>query len=178
MVSMVAKTTSRDPAAHHIALKRVYEPASKNDGMRILVDRLWPRGLSADKAKIDLWLRDIAPSDDLRKWFGHDPDNWPLFRKWYRQELSRRPDLLQPIKEALEHGNVTLLFAAKDEARNNVVVLKERLEQGLKARERAKGRSRKAGTSKAEASKAEASKAGTSKASRGKRGARHARGRN
>jgi uncharacterized protein YeaO (DUF488 family) len=181
MMAATARRAAKPAVPGRIALKRVYLPADKRDGTRILVDRLWPRGLKTDKAKVDLWLRDIAPSDDLRKWFGHDPDNWPLFRKWYRQELSRRPDLLQPIKEALEHGNVTLLFAAKDEARNNAVVLKERLEQGLKARERAKGRSRKAGTSKAEASKAEASKAeaskaeaskaGTSKASRGKRGA-------
>jgi uncharacterized protein YeaO (DUF488 family) len=129
-------------AAGHVALKRVYEPAARDDGTRILVDRLWPRGLSTDKANIDLWLRDIAPSDELRKWFGHDPDNWPLFRKWYRQELSRRPDLLDPIKDALKQGNVTLLFAAKDEARNNAVVLKERLDKGLEASARAKARTK------------------------------------
>ena len=143
-------------AAGRIVLKRVYEPAGKDDGTRILVDRLWPRGLSTDKARIDLWLRDIAPSDDLRKWFGHDPDNWPLFRKWYRAEISRNPDLLQPIRDALAHGNVTLLFAAKDEERNNAVVLKERLEQGLKASARAQAgkRARKMAGAKSGASPA------------------------
>jgi uncharacterized protein YeaO (DUF488 family) len=127
-----------------ISLKRVYEPAARDDGTRILVDRLWPRGVSTEKAHVDLWLRDIAPSDDLRKWFGHDADKWPQFRKWYRGEISRRPDLLEPIKDALARGDVTLLYAAKDEAHNNAVVLKDRLERGLKASARARGRSKAA----------------------------------
>jgi uncharacterized protein YeaO (DUF488 family) len=153
---MVAKTNRS--ASGHIALKRVYEPAGKDDGTRILVDRLWPRGVSTDKAKVDLWLRDIAPSDDLRKWYGHDVDKWPQFRKWYRTEISRNPDLLDPIRDALAKGDVTLLFAAKDEAHNNAVVLKERLERGLKAsaraRERTKARpkARKASATRARAS--------------------------
>ncbi|MGE5537208.1 MAG: DUF488 domain-containing protein [Gemmatimonas sp.] len=144
-----SKRTSAAGRTGRIALKRVYEPAGKDDGTRILVDRLWPRGLKTEKAKIDLWLRDIAPTDELRKWFHHDPDNWPQFRKWYRQEIGRRPDLLQPIKEALEHGDVTLLYAAKDEARNNAVVLKERLEKGLEASARAKARKKAAAASSA-----------------------------
>lgn len=116
---------ARKPAAKaSIALKRVYERPEKSDGTRILVDRLWPRGLSTEKAGIDLWLRDIAPSDNLRKWFGHEAERWPEFVKRYRAELKGRSAELQPIRDAMRKGPVTLLFAARDEAHNNAVALK------------------------------------------------------
>jgi uncharacterized protein YeaO (DUF488 family) len=121
-----------------IALKRIYDKPDTGDGVRILVDRLWPRGLSTDKAAIDLWLRDIAPSDDLRKWFGHEPERWPAFIKRYRAELKGRSADLQPIRDAMKKGPVTLLFAAKDEIHNNAMVIKEMIE----TRARAKARTR------------------------------------
>jgi uncharacterized protein YeaO (DUF488 family) len=120
-----ATTHAGDGASVPIALKRIYEPVAKDDGARILVDRLWPRGLATAKARLDLWLRDIAPSDELRHWFGHDPKRWPEFKRRYRAELKGRSDELKPIRDALGKGKVTLLFAAKDEAHNNAVVLKE-----------------------------------------------------
>jgi uncharacterized protein YeaO (DUF488 family) len=121
-----------------IAVKRVYRPVEKTDGARILVDRLWPRGVSTDAARLDLWLRDIAPSEELRRWFGHDPKRWKDFTLRYRRELKGRSAELQPIRDALKKGNVTLLFAAKDEEHNNAVALKELIEQ----RERAAARRR------------------------------------
>jgi uncharacterized protein YeaO (DUF488 family) len=109
-----------------INIKRAYEVAEKTDGYRILVDRLWPRSIPKEKAKIDLWLKDIAPSDGLRKWFGHDPERWPEFKTKYRAELESRGELLQEIKQ-LESENraITLVYAAKDEAHNDAVVLKD-----------------------------------------------------
>jgi len=112
-----------------IQIKRVYEQPSVADGRRILVDRLWPRGVSRESAKIDEWLPEIAPSGGLRKWFGHDPDRWEEFRRRYRQELSGGSELLGRLRGESRNGMVTLLFAAKDEARNNAVVLKEMLDQ-------------------------------------------------
>lgn len=124
-----AKSASRKRAIPgvRIALKRVYDKPDKSDGTRILVDRLWPRGLSTDKAAIDLWQRDIAPSNDLRKWFGHEVERWPEFIKRYRAELKGRSAELQPIRDAMKKGKVTLLFAAKDEVHNNAVALKNML---------------------------------------------------
>jgi uncharacterized protein YeaO (DUF488 family) len=119
-----------------IALKRVYEAPAKGDGIRILVDRLWPRGVSKEKARLDLWLRDIAPSDDLRGWFAHDPKRWSEFKRRYRAELKGRSAELQPIRDALRKGNVTFLFAAHDEEHNNAAALKETIER----RERAAAR--------------------------------------
>ena len=116
-----------------IALKRVYEAPAKSDGSRILVDRLWPRGLSKDKAQLDLWLRDIAPSDELRGWFAHDPKRWTEFQRRYRAELKGRSDELQPIRDALKKGKVTFLFAAHDEAHNNAVALKGIIERRERA---------------------------------------------
>lgn len=109
--------------------KRVYEPYSKDDGIRILVDRLWPRGLSKDKAKVDLWLRDIAPSTKLRKWFSHDPEKWNDFKKLYFQELRKKRALIKIIRDYLKKGVVTLVYGAKDEKHNNAVALKEYLEK-------------------------------------------------
>jgi len=109
-----------------IKVKRVYEPASGVDGFRILVDRLWPRALSRDKAQADLWLKEISPSHKLRKWYAHDPQRWQGFKKEYRKELTAKKELVRQIKRAeKENGVVTLLFAAKDAKRNNAVLLKE-----------------------------------------------------
>ena len=107
-----------------IKIKRVYTEASKEDGFRILVDRLWPRGMTKDKAKVDLWLKDIGPSDDLRKWFSHDPKKWQGFKKRYQTELRKKQELLRKIKRAeKENGTVTILYSAKDEEHNQAVAL-------------------------------------------------------
>ncbi len=110
-----------------IKIKRIYEPAEKNDGYRILADRLWPRGLSKKEAKLDLWLKDIAPSNELRKWYSHDPRKWPEFKKRYSKELKDKKNQIKLIPKS---KNVTLLYGAKDEEHNNAVVLKEFLESG------------------------------------------------
>jgi uncharacterized protein YeaO (DUF488 family) len=107
-----------------IVAKRIYVPASEADGYRVLVDRLWPRGMSKERARIDLWLRDIAPSTELRRWFGHDVERWQAFVERYEAELESHPELLDRLIE-LEgsHGAVTLLYAARDEAHNEAQVL-------------------------------------------------------
>ena len=107
-----------------IRMKRVYDQASKEDGFRILVDRLWPRGMSKDKVKVDLWLKEVAPSDDLRKWFSHDPKKWQEFKKRYEKELKDKQELLRKMKQAeKEKGTVTILYSAKDEEHNQAVAL-------------------------------------------------------
>jgi uncharacterized protein YeaO (DUF488 family) len=112
----------------NVKIKRVYEPSKASDGTRILVDRLWPRGLSKRKAAIDEWIREVAPSTTLRKWFGHDPERWPQFRTRYRAELKRNPAALKRLRAlARERRPVTLVYAAHDEAHNNAVVLKSLL---------------------------------------------------
>jgi uncharacterized protein YeaO (DUF488 family) len=109
---------------HHVLrLKRAYEPASSTDGRRILVDRLWPRGLSRKKAAIDEWVKDVAPSAALRKWFGHDPAKWPEFRRRYRHELTAHPDIVRAIASLASRRRVTLVFSARDELHNDAVVL-------------------------------------------------------
>jgi uncharacterized protein YeaO (DUF488 family) len=108
-----------------IKIKRVYEKPDKEDGIRILVDRLWPRGLTKEKASINLWLKDIAPSTELRKWFGHDPSKWDEFRKRYYQELKNNIEQISLLKEQMKKGTVTLVYGAKDEAHNEAFVLKE-----------------------------------------------------
>jgi uncharacterized protein YeaO (DUF488 family) len=113
-----------------IKLKRAYEPASKDDGLRILVERLWPRGMSKQKAKIDLWLKDLAPSTELRKWYGHDPARWLQFRKRYGAELKCKGDVLALLRYVTEERTFTFVYAASDEERNSAVVLKELLERG------------------------------------------------
>jgi uncharacterized protein YeaO (DUF488 family) len=110
-----------------IQLKRVYEAPSKSDGTRILVDRLWPRGLTKEKAHVDLWLKEVAPSNDLRKWFAHDPDKWREFRARYMAELKRNPTQFALLKQAVVRGPATLLYAAKDTEHNEAVVLQELL---------------------------------------------------
>ncbi|MCM2359185.1 MAG: DUF488 domain-containing protein [Geobacteraceae bacterium] len=111
-----------------VKLKRIYDPPAPGDGRRVLVDRLWPRGISKDEARLDEWLRELAPSDGLRKWFGHDPGRWEEFRSRYREELKAQGELLERLRNESEKGTVTLLFAAKDAERNNAVVLKEMLD--------------------------------------------------
>lgn len=111
-----------------IQVKRIYLPANTTDGERFLVDRLWPRGISKVKAKLAGWLKDLAPSDELRNWFGHDPKKWGEFEKRYRKELVANRGALKPLLEAVKKGSVTLLFAAKDEQHNNAVALKKYLE--------------------------------------------------
>ena len=112
-----------------LKLKRVYDPCAKADGMRVLVDRLWPRGMKKEEAGVDLWLKEIAPSDALRKWFSHDPDKWQEFKKRYKKELEDGQDVIEDLKKAAQKETVTLLYAAKDTERNNAVVLKEIIEE-------------------------------------------------
>jgi uncharacterized protein YeaO (DUF488 family) len=112
-----------------IRIRRIYGPPAADDGRRVLVDRLWPRGLSREHAHIDEWLKEIAPSDGLRKWFGHDPVRWVEFRHRYREELKGHGGILERLRTEGKKGTVTLLFAAKDEEHNNAVALKELLDQ-------------------------------------------------
>jgi uncharacterized protein YeaO (DUF488 family) len=121
----------QSPDAMAIAIKRVYEPASRSDGARVLVDRLWPRGVSKAKASLDEWLRDLAPSDELRRWYHARPDHWLTFRKKYLKELSQ-PEAEDALSQlyflAHQKKRLTLLFASRNETQNNAVVLKELLD--------------------------------------------------
>lgn len=112
----------------NIIIKRVYAEPSSEDGKRILVDRLWPRGLSKEKACVDLWLKDIAPSTELRKWFGHEPSKWSEFKQRYVHELQANSEAVQTLKAELNKGKVTLVYGAKDEKYNDAVVLQENSE--------------------------------------------------
>lgn len=114
-----------------VQIKRIYDPPHPGDGCRVLVDRLWPRGIAKANARIDEWLKDIAPSDELRKWFAHDPLRWPEFRKRYRAELKKKHEAaLRSLAERARSDTVTLLYGAKDTAHNNAVVLKECISTG------------------------------------------------
>lgn len=107
-----------------IQIKRVYEKSGKQDGWRVLVDRLWPRGLTKAAAHVDLWMKDVGPSNALRKWFGHDPARWSEFQKKYRTELTKKKELMTELKKlAKEHATLTLVYGAKDEEHNQAVVL-------------------------------------------------------
>lgn len=108
-----------------IQVKRVYEPPDAGDGRRILVDRLWPRGLSKEKAKIDHWVREIAPSNGLRHWYGHDPDKWSEFKRRYFAELDANPDAVAAMRRAMGDGAVTFVFSSKEPRINNAFALKE-----------------------------------------------------
>ncbi|WP_423148148.1 DUF488 domain-containing protein [Rubrolithibacter danxiaensis] len=108
-----------------VLIKRVYEPSKKTDGFRVLADRLWPRGLKKEQAAIDLWLKDIAPSSDLRKWFNHKPENWEAFCTRYKAELKENNALKELLELIKKHKTVTLLYSAHDETHNNVVVLQQ-----------------------------------------------------
>jgi uncharacterized protein YeaO (DUF488 family) len=116
------------PRGHTIRIKRVYLPLEKSDGQRVLVDRLWPRGLSKDAAHLTLWLKEAGPSTELRKWFGHDPARWDEFRSRYLQELKDNP-AMATLRELAEKGDLTLLYSAHDEAHNQAVVLADFLEK-------------------------------------------------
>lgn len=111
-----------------IRYKRAYAPASAEDGTRVLVDRLWPRGVTKERAQLALWLKEIAPSTELRKWFHHDPTKWDEFCLRYRQELDSNPAAVQRLADLAQTGRVTLIYAARDEVHNEAVVLKEYLE--------------------------------------------------
>jgi len=111
-----------------VNLKRAYDPPARTDGKRILIDRLWPRGVSKARARIDLWLKDVAPSTELRKWFGHDPEKWSEFRKRYRAELKGNPALAE-LKALARQGSITLVYSARDELHNDAVVLKAILDR-------------------------------------------------
>ena len=115
-----------------IRLKRIYETPSPEDGLRVLVDRLWPRGVGKNDAKLDLWAKQLAPSHDLRKWFGHDPEKFNEFARRYKKELAERQEDAQSLLEQAGGGTLTLLFAAKDEQHNQAVVLKGWLEGNVK----------------------------------------------
>jgi uncharacterized protein YeaO (DUF488 family) len=108
-----------------IKIKRVYEQPDKDDGVRILVDRLWPRGLTKEKAAVDLWLKEIAPSTELRKWFGHDPEKWSSFRERYETELRHNDDLIKLLRQKAREGTVTLVYGARDQKHNEALVLKQ-----------------------------------------------------
>lgn len=113
-----------------IQIKRIYESPEKADGYRVLVDRLWPRGISKDKAQLDEWLKDVSPSDDLRKWFNHDVKKWGDFKKKYQSELKKKAESLEHLKALeKEHKKISLLYAAKTTAQNNAVVLKSVLDE-------------------------------------------------
>lgn len=111
-----------------LKLKRVYEPVTRADGMRFLVERLWPRGVSKAKLHLDAWLKDVAPSTGLRQWFSHDPHKWSQFRARYFRELDSRPDSWRPILSAAKGHTVTLVYSSHDEEHNNAVALKEYLQ--------------------------------------------------
>ena len=111
--------------------KRVYESAEVSDGVRFLVDRLWPRGIKKEKLEMKAWLKDVAPSPNLRKWFAHDPAKWEEFQKRYRAELESNPEAWKPILEAVKQGDVTLLYSARDTEHNSAVLLKSFLEEQM-----------------------------------------------
>lgn len=111
-----------------IRLKRVYEAPAPEDGARVLVERLWPRGLSKERAAVDLWLKEAAPSPELRRWYGHDPRKWPEFRRRYREELRARGAELEQLRALLREGAVTFVYAARDTERNSAVVLRDVVE--------------------------------------------------
>ena len=125
--SQVTKAESR--SMNNIKIKRVYDQPDKKDGNRILVDRLWPRGLAKEKAGVDLWLQEIAPSTELRKWFDHDPKRWKSFRRRYEMEIRHKEDLIKVLQQKAHEGTITLIYGARDEKHNEALVLKQFLER-------------------------------------------------
>jgi uncharacterized protein YeaO (DUF488 family) len=114
-----------------LKIKRVYEDPKRDDGIRFLVERLWPRGIRKEELRMKAWLKEVSPSPDLRKWYSHDVTKWKEFQKRYRKELKSNVDAWQPILDAAKNGNVTLLYSAKDVEHNSALVLKEFLEERL-----------------------------------------------
>lgn len=133
------RQTVPDDPVERIRIKRVYRAARVSDGKRILVDRLWPRGVAKDRARLDRWCKEIAPSDALRRWYHAEPDRWEEFVIRYRAELAAQPALLRELASLAESEVVTLLFASKDEARNNAVVLRDCLREEIAGERRAGG---------------------------------------
>jgi uncharacterized protein YeaO (DUF488 family) len=115
-----------------IRVKRVYEPPAATDGTRFLVDHLWPRGLKKDEVKVKSWIKDVSPSNELRRWFGHEPTKWKEFQQRYFAELDKKPESWQPLLKAAHGSDLTLVFAARDEEHNNAVALKNYLERPQK----------------------------------------------
>ena len=116
---------SKGIAAKNVQLKRAYEPRAAADGTRILIDRLWPRGVSKAQAAIDHWMKDVAPSTELRKWFGHEPARWNEFRRRYAEEVRRNAELFSQLRALARAGPITLVYSAHDEAHNDAIVLRE-----------------------------------------------------
>lgn len=112
-------------AASRVRLKRAYAPPAASDGMRVLIDRLWPRGVRKDAAALDLWLKDIGPSTELRKWFGHEPSRWAEFRRRYADEIEQKPQLLAQLRDIARQGVLTMVYSAHDEQHNDALVLQE-----------------------------------------------------
>ena len=117
-----------------IKLKRAYDPISRTDGRRFLVERLWPRGLTKAKVHVDAWLKEVGPSTELRRWFGHDPEKWDTFRARYARELNARPEAWRPIVSAARRGPVTLVYSSHDTEHNNAVALKQYLRSRVQRR--------------------------------------------
>jgi uncharacterized protein YeaO (DUF488 family) len=117
--------TRSPPPASHLRLKRAYEPAESDDGVRILIDRLWPRGVSKEEASLDEWQKDVAPSTELRHWFGHDPARWAEFQRRYRAELRQHTQELDRIRALATTQTVTLVYSAHDEEHNDAIVLRD-----------------------------------------------------
>ncbi|MCI0664826.1 MAG: DUF488 family protein [Acidobacteria bacterium] len=115
-----------------IKLKRAYEQPSRNDGLRILVERLWPRGISKEKAEVHMWLKEIAPSTELRKWYGHDVSKWGEFQKRYRAELKEKEDLVKELEKQARKNTITFVYAARDEEHNSALLLREYIAGRLK----------------------------------------------
>jgi len=113
---------------HAITIKRVYDGAEKSDGFRVLVDRVWPRGMKKEEAAVDLWMKEIGPSTELRKWFGHEPERWQEFRERFRAELKDKTDLLDELRAHARRQALTLVYSARDEEHNQAVVIQETLE--------------------------------------------------
>jgi len=134
------KSAGPSGQAGSIRIKRVYATPAKSDGRRILVDRLWPRGMSKERARLSEWMKEIAPSEELRNWFHHNPDGWQEFTRRYRSEIARNHDAVAALTEAAGHGAVTLLFASADTEHNNAVVLRDYLEEMTEGRSPAASR--------------------------------------
>jgi uncharacterized protein YeaO (DUF488 family) len=132
----MARTPGKPPSEPDVRLKRAYERPSPGDGMRVLVDRLWPRGVSKSDIAIDRWLRDVAPSTELRRWFGHDPERWDEFRRRYQTELADKAEPLKELQAYARKGTLTLIYAARDEAHNEAVVLRDLLVRRLRRKAR------------------------------------------
>jgi uncharacterized protein YeaO (DUF488 family) len=126
-----------------LRLKRAYEPVSRADGMRVLVERLWPRGVSKAELHLEGWIKDVAPSTELRRWFSHDPEKWPEFRALYFRELDSRPESWRPLLSAVRRRTVTLVYSSHDEEHNNAVALKDYLQTKERRRRRQSSVSRR-----------------------------------